>query len=1105
MAVIGVGFLIATGAEAALWLGVELRTAMFWLLASILVALAVAMVGAPMLRGLGVLPGLGERDVVRRAGQDFDGVDDRLATFLDLSDRHASGDGNKLHAAAVDRLGAEVAEVPFERVNVYGPARRAAPWAFVPAVLIGGAILLAPQTMGAAAARLLSPGEYFAPPAPFQLAVDPGDAEVTRGAAFTVGVQATGRSVPFTADLEYGRADEDATETVRLTAADGASDAASAFTHTIEDVRADLRYRISAGGVRTPWYDVRAVDRPLVRGIRVTVVPPGYSGRQARPQPEGVGDATGLVGSSVRVQVGHGGPTPAEAWLDVRWDSGQRQRVPLRVGSEAALGQFRLRGAGTYSVRLKAASGLENQNPAEYALGVLTDAPPQIALVAGAEDALDASSRQLVFRITDDFGFRGGALVYRLTREGATGPVRSLRLPVRTRPLDQEVTLDWRVPGARPGDLVELYGRVTDNDGAGGKTARTPLVTLRFPSVSDRLDALDAQRDSTTETLDRIQEEAEQSSERFERLREDIRETQTPDFENRRQVEELLREQQTLQDQARQLQEQVNRLGDQIRDELGSPELQRQFEDMQQALDELNTPELRNALERLRDAMEELDLRDMLEQSDEAARSEEELRRRIERARELMKRLEAAVEMEEIARRAEDLAETEERLAEETEALDEGEAPEDGRTEAEERQRLADEQREAAEQAEGLQEQMDALREQMEDIRNAQTESLDEMREQMQQDGGLPQQMEENAQQIEQNQLQEAQEGQQQMSEQLREMAEGMREQSMQMQGEQVQIDMAALRRALEDVLTISREQEALATRVRTIPNQNPALVPAARRQGELRDALTTVVDTLRRVSQTVAGLTSVIDAKARDSREQMDEAVRRLADRRSAPAASHQRTAMSSLNELAVLLADLLDQLQNQQNQQGSGSGGTGQSQQMQEMARQQAQLNQRIQQMLNESAGERLSPDNGRRLRQMAEQQERLRRQLQRALDSGGAGLHPDDRSALERIEEQMSEAAEQLRNGQLNNRTTPRQQQILERLLETERSVNQRGREEQRQGETGETRSAPPTSAPNAGRPAERIRADLIRALESGYTPDYQELIKRYFERLQARTVG
>ena len=1092
LGVVGAAAALAVALEAGVWLGVELRTALFWTLAGLLAVLLAVGVAAPLLRWLGVLPGLDEDSVVRRTGQDFPGVDDRLATFLDLADGHAIGE-SKLQSAALDALGREMADVPFERVRAWQPVRDVARWAFVPAALLAAAFVVWPGAMSSAATRLMAPGVYFAPPAPFRLAVEPGDAEVTRGADLALSVSASGTQLPVTATLEYGRADERATESVTMQADDRGD-----FAHTIEAVRADLRYRVIADGVRTPWYRIATVDRPLVRGVRLRVTPPGYSGRPSRLLPEGVGDATGLVGSTVTVQVDHGGPRPDRAWLDVEWEDGRRQRVGLRVGSDAARGAFRLRGAGTYVVRLQSGA-LENADPARYTLGTLSDGPPQIALVEGADGDLSDAPRRLVFRVTDDFGFRGGSLVYRVTRGGATGRPRRLGLGVRTRPLDQEVALDWRVPGARPGDVVELYGTVSDNDGRGAKSARTPLFTLRYPSFTDRLDDLDARRDSTTQTLERMDEQAQESQDRFERLRQDLRQNLDPDWENQRQVEELLREQEQMRQQAQSLQEQMRQLQQQMQDsDLVDEQSQRMFEQMQQVMQELDTPELRDALERLREAMEKLDMREMLEQSEQAAQSEQEFRRRLERAMELMQRLEVAVEMEEIARRAEALAETEEQLAEKTK-----EAGDDASRS--EREQLAAEQREAAEQAQDMAEQADELREQMEDVRNAPTDAVEQLQEQLDSETGLPQQMQDNADQIQQGEMQEAGEQQQDMAEQLRQMAQQMRQQSQQMQGQQQQVDQAALRRALEDVLTISRDQESLATVTARTPSQNPSLVGAARRQSELRDGLRTVVDTLRRVANTVPQLGPEIDRRAQSGRREMDAAVTRLADRQSGPAAGHQRSAMSHLNELALLLADVLEQLQDQSQQQGQGGQGSSGNtpQQLQQIGRQQQQLNQRIQQMLNESAGERLSGDQARRMRQMAEQQERLRRQLENAREGAGAGLDPTDRSNIQRVEDQMREAAQELRRNRSDGRLAPRQQQILEKLLEAERSVNQRGRRPEREAQQGRAVRPPAAAAPRTVRPADRIRGDLIRALESGYAPDYQDLIKRYFDRLQSRS--
>ena len=340
-------------------------------------------------------------------------------------------------------------------------------------------------------------------------------------------------------------------------------------------------------------------------------------------------------------------------------------------------------------------------------------------------------------------------------------------------------------------------------------------------------------------------------------------------------------------------------------------------------------------------------------------------------------------------------------------------------------------------------------------------------------------------------------------------MAQQMRSESQNQQGQQRQVDQAALRRALEDVLTLSRQQEALAGRVQALPSRSAALVPEGRRQRELRDGLRTVVDTLARVAKSVPQLDAAVERRASDALREMDGALGTLAERQSGPSAANGRAAMSHLNELAILLAEVLDQLQQSANQQGSGQGQGSPSQQMQQSGQQQQQLNGQIQQMLNQSAGQRLSRSDQQRARQLAEQQEAIRRQLQQMIESGGTGgaggLSPQQRSELRRIEEQMGEAAAELRRGRVDQRAAVRQNNILQKLLQTERSVNERGQEEQREAEAGRERPNPnrPTSTPRSEPPAQTVRRDLIRALESGYAPDYQDLIKRYFERLRQRT--
>ena len=176
---------------------------------------------------------------------------------------------------------------------------------------------------------------------------------------------------------------------------------------------------------------------------------------------------------------------------------------------------------------------------------------------------------------------------------------------------------------------------------------------------------------------------------------------------------------------------------------------------------------------------------------------------------------------------------------------------------------------------------------------------------------------------------------------------------------------------------------------------------------------------------------------------------------------------------------------------------------QQMQNMAKDQQRLNQQIQQMLNDMQGDRLSQDAQERLRQLGAQQEALRRQLRDlSRQQDGTNQLLGD---LDRIAKQMEETIRELQQGRVDRRTQQRQQQILTRLLDAARSIRERGRQKERESQTGDD---PERQGPGELTPAEQadqLRRALLRALESGYAPDYEELIKRYFELLQQQEAG
>ncbi|MBT8399827.1 MAG: chromosome partitioning protein ParA, partial [Rhodothermia bacterium] len=412
------------------------------------------------------------------------------------------------------------------------------------------------------------------------------------------------------------------------------------------------------------------------------------------------------------------------------------------------------------------------------------------------------------------------------------------------------------------------------------------------------------------------------------------------------------------------------------------------------------------------------------------------------------------------------------------------------------KERLAAEQERSEEEMRDLEKRLQEIQEMMDEMPQNAGQRLQQLRDELRQQG-LPEEMQKNAEQLRNQELQPAMEGQQQMQQQLSRLQEQLSQMQQNMQGNQLQLNIAGLRQVLNDILVLSQQQEETRNDVSETEADSPALRNYARLQVELGEGLRVVSDTLQKLSREIPEMSRQVQAETGKALREIQMATESLADRSARRASGHQKASMMHLNELALLLSDLLNMLMNQQ--MGMGMPSMEQMlQQMQQMAGQQQQLNDQIQQMLNDMHGQRLTKDMQARMRQLAEQQARIREQLKEM--SRNPELRGKALGDLDKIAEQMEETIRQLEHSRVNRELIERQQQILTRLLDASRSINQRGKEERREGRTGEdlNRESPAELTPDEQ--VNQLRRDLIRALESGYAQDYEELIRRYFNLLQ-----
>lgn len=1144
-------WVLATLLEASLWLGSGLRTGLA--IGGSIVAFYVFTVFAarPLGRLLGLVSSPPEENIAQIVGDHNSVVADRLVNILQLAKGRRSHAPAPYVDRAVQHLAAQIDEANFDAVADFRPARQALRWAAVPIIAGLAFFLAAPSTFLGASERLLAPSTEFSRPAPFELSVTPGNVTLVKGDSLEIQVQTTG-TAPENATLLLRRYEQDAPTRIDLD-----PDRTGVFRHTVPNVREPLRYRLVATPVRTPWYSVDVINRPFVKHLQLEVTPPPYTNRPSRKLTRNVGSVTALPGSQITVSFTVGGNAVSRASL--QFEDGSTE--PVSVDGDSASATFALQREGSYQIRLYSDQEIPNRDPIRYETSLQSDAPPSVSFLEpqGRANLTPDLTQPLRLQISDDYGIRRTSLYYRVV-DGpsavAHSSFSSFELPTGdSGGTDRVLQHTWLVAqeselDVKRGDEIAYFAKVWDNDTVNGpKSARTVTQRLRFPSLSEQYEELNKTTSETDAEMKELKRQSESVQKQFEELRNELRRSRSADWEDRRHLEQLRKKQKSVEEGIENVSRQVEKMNRQMeQNNLARSETSKKFEELKRAIDEIKSPELKKALQKLRKNMKDQNFPQMQKHMSRAKSELKQREDRIERTLNLLKQLKARQKLEELSRRAQNVTETEKEVAEKTrEKLEQSSEPDSTQNPMDQVDRrdgarsdstgnskasrgdstltarpdstagsrpkdiqqrvpsadssanesLARQQERAAEQMKELMEAMKNAEQEMKNVTGSPEKKVQTLNQKLEQQD-IPKKMRKNSQDLRNNQLQKAHQNQQQIQKQLQRMQSQISGMQQQMNGQQRQMNLTGLRSALGNTLELSRNQEKLRTTVEPL-NEGPTVRQYASKQQQLSQGLQHVADSLQSIAGRVPRMSRAVQDRTGKALRAMEKATASLDERKADEATRFQKTSMTHLNELALLLSQLLDQMQ----QQGSGSGGSMSMQQarqqLQKASGHQQKLNQQIQKFLNAAEGNRLSADKQERREQLAEQQRQIKRQLQDM--NVGSDVKEQLLGDLEKIAEQMNTSANDLQQGHRSEEILDRQQQILTRLLNAQKSLRTQGKKEEREGRTAESEfeRERPTGRQDQDE-SDTLRRDLIRALEMGYNTDYEELIKRYFELLE-----
>ncbi|UCC11205.1 MAG: hypothetical protein JSW02_07555 [candidate division WOR-3 bacterium] len=603
---------------------------------------------------------------------------------------------------------------------------------------------------------------------------------------------------------------------------------------------------------------------------------------------------------------------------------------------------------------------------------------------------------------------------------------------------EDTVYLNWDLSGLNliPGDEVTYYAEIRDN---AGNTAQSRAYTVYFPTMEEIYEDISSQENMIETGLQQLQEIHGDEKEALSRIEEKIRRERAFEWADQESVRELIRHEQEILDQIDEWQDELNRTIEKLNEGivLDQSSLQR-LEEISQILQEIAPEELRRALEEMQAALGEKP-QDLQRAMENLKEHQEDLAQAIERTLELLKRFQQEETLRELAERARELADRADELQETG-----GQGPEF-------EQELSE-----------LQEEIQRLADMLDELAAAE---------------GLEQDIQDALELLAEN------------ASQLSAQASSLAQTKMDL--DQLAAELSQLYESLIKGRSAQLHQDLLA-----VFNQLVVISQAEERLIAEPGIDSAWQDNVIRATQAAAESLFTLQNKSAYVTPGMGKNLARaLSHMRNAKTGvqqdEHEREAMKLIN---IVCYQLLKNMETAA-QASSSTGMQNFLQQLSQISQGQMQLTQSLGMMFPIPAMG-LSPNQQQQLSRLAAQQRALRESLE-SLRNEILGSQQQD--VLDNLIDEMKEIEEALFRHELSRELFERQQKILTRLLDTQKSIRTSDQQKERKSTPGAAFIAkdPRPLSDKLGR--DKLREIIRQAMQDEFPREYELYIREYFQRL------
>ncbi|MBI1798090.1 MAG: hypothetical protein HYR73_00185 [Candidatus Eisenbacteria bacterium] len=876
-------------------------------------------------------------------------------------------------------------------------------------------------------------------------------------------------------------------------------------------ITSEENYRVRVASASSPRYTISLSGEPQPVSFEIEYRAPAYARLPIQRGSATRGDLTALRGTRAAVEITFDRDLTA---LAVSPPGGGNARFEP-VSPRRWRGVLPIDRDGEYAIAASARSGAARFH---YTMRALADAPPVLAvrLPEGDQDLPAGQQVPLEVLGQDDLGL--ASLELEFHKEAAAPWQRAALARFAREPREAHVATHWDAGalGLLPGETATFRFALYDNDAYGRGVARSPTYTLRFPSLAELYRNVGERQQASQGALEKVADQSRELQKKLDQLsRQAAANPSAGSFERREEMKSALERQQDLSHRLDQASRDLHQSLEQAAERKAfNEELTRRLREMSELVNQIQSPEFRDALRRIQQALENMDRRALEQNVPEWQKQNQDMLTNLERSIELLKRLREEEKLDALAHRAEELKRQQDDLNREHQSQAEREAaknPEsktpdaknadakdtasksaengDSQKSADQAKRdaLAAKQQQASDQSQKL----------GADVRESAKENAsDEAKSQMEQAANeleheAAEQQSQAAASESHGQPRQAHSQGKSASQSLSQARDRLARMVQEMQQERQGLDVAAVRRGAQDLLSLQRASED------DLSNSAP-LEGRADRQTDLSDGVSRVADSLAALSRRNPFITPRIGQALGQAIQQLSNSGREFGSGNRQQGELAGREGSRALNEAVIELRRAENSMC--KNPAPNASGGQTAGEQMSQLGERQSQLNQqsksitrRLSQQLRMTAGDQAE------LRRLADEQRRIREQLEQ--------MQKDEersRQLLGRLDaarRDMQDVEEALRQGPAGDDLEQKEQRILSRLLDAARSVNRRDYQPERESRVGEdqARLSPDPIPRDLLRETDRLRLDLLKAESDRYPAQYRAYIEAYLRAL------